>query len=362
MADAVVEDLPADYVNQLLDEYTQHSDHPEPDWEPLYQRILSSRAAMENMAPVHMPLLKRQWLRYVAVAAMVAGLLVMLYYNLWHQPPGQPDIVRQSAGQEILPGANGAILTLGDGTRLVLDSLSDGRLAAEEGSMAILKEGKLLYDPLETEPSVVRHNSITTPKGRQFQLTLPDGTDVWLNAGSYIRYPTVFNGKERRVEVKGEVYLEVARDADKPFMLTIADRAEVAVLGTRFNVNAYDNEPVATTTLLQGRIRVNGVTIQPGELAAVKEPGARPQVMEADISKAIAWKNGLFNFDGVRLEEVMKQLERWYDIEVVYADTVPDITFGGEMTRNISLQGLLVALETSGVRYKLEGRKLIILP
>lgn len=362
MAGAGDEELPVDYVNQLLDEYTQQTGHPEPEWEQLYQRILSSRSAMESTAPLRLPLLKRHWFRYGAVAAMVAGVLVMLYYNMWYQRSGGVEMVHQSAVQEILPGVNGAILTLGDGTRLVLDSLSDGRLAAEEGSMAVLKEGKLLYDPLDEKSDAVRYNSLTTPKGRQFQLTLPDGTDVWLNAGSFIRYPTVFNGTERRVEVKGEVYLEVAPDADKPFLLSIADRAEVAVLGTRFNVNAYDNEALVTTTLLQGRIRVNGVTIKPGELAAVREPGGRPQVMEADLSKAVAWKNGLFNFEGARLEEVMKQLERWYDIEVVYAEAVPDITFGGEMTRNISLQGLLVALEASGVKYKLEGRKLIILP
>lgn len=362
MAAAGENDLPADYVNQLLDEYAQQDGRSEPAWEELYQRIMSARSAMVHTAPVRVPLLKRQWLRYGAVAAMLAGVLAMLYYNLWYQPPAETEIVRHADGQEILPGANGAVLTLGDGTRLVLDSLSDGRLAAEEGSMAILKEGRLLYDPLEEGSAEVRFNSLTTPKGRQFQLTLPDGTGVWLNAGSSIRYPTAFNGKERRVEVKGEVYMEVAQDADAPFLLNIADRAEVAVLGTRFNVNAYDNEALVTTTLLQGRVRVNGVIIKPGELAAVDKPGERPQVMKADLSKAIAWKNGLFNFEGARLQEVMKQLERWYDIEVVYAGAVPDITFGGEMTRNISLQGLLVALETSGVKYKLEGRKLIILP
>jgi ferric-dicitrate binding protein FerR (iron transport regulator) len=217
---------------------------------------------------------------------------------------------------------------------------------------------------------------MSTPKGRQFQVTLPDGTKVWLNAGSSIRYPTVFNGGERKVEVMGEAYFEVAHNAKMPFKVNVNNKAELEVLGTHFNVNAYDNEATINTTLLEGSVKVGSRSRSPsgaiGKLqSAVLKPGNQAVLTHdsrltihdnVDVNQVMAWKNGLFNFEGATFREIMNELERWYDIEIVYEKTVPDIEFEGKMTRDVPLHDLLKMLERSDIHFRIEGRKLIVLP
>jgi ferric-dicitrate binding protein FerR (iron transport regulator) len=242
---------------------------------------------------------------------------------------------------------------------------------------------------------------VHTPKGRQFSLLLPDGTQVWLNAASSIRYPTTFTEGQRRVEVSGEVYFEIARNTKMPFRASVNNKAEVEVLGTHFNVNAYENEEYINTTLLEGSIKVqaggaaqpgnndssqvaspdrpdphpaqpSSVILKPGQQALMQvgettQPAMKAQpgitVVDADIDQVMAWKNGAFNFNGASLEEVMRQLERWYDIEVIYEKGVPDIRIGGELSRDVSLAGLLKGLKESKVRFRIEeGHRLVVLP
>jgi len=211
---------------------------------------------------------------------------------------------------------------------------------------------------------------------------LPDGTRVWLNAASSIRYPTVFVKNERKVEVSGEVYFEVVRNTKMPFRVNVNNRTELEVLGTDFNVNAYDNEANMATTLLEGSLRVSQVQegqqpIQtaPANQSVILQPGQQAQISfgqptqqkikvitDADVNKVMAWKNGLFNFEDATLEEVLRQLERWYDIEVVYESKVPDVALTGKITRGVSLNGLLTALKKMGMHYRMEGRKLIVQP
>lgn len=362
LASAQAEDIPEEFVTQLLENYKEEEKGAEPAWDDIYARILAGRdAALPEVTRVHF--IHSAWFRYAAAVIVAIGLIGFFYINNTKKNAGATQ-----TASEIKPGRSGAVLTLADGSQVVLDSLKNGVVADQNGSTAVLRGGQLAYDPAGSTTGSTAYNKVTTPKGRQFEITLPDGTKVWLNAASSIRYPTAFAGKERMVEINGEAYLEVAKDAGKPFRVNVPGRAKIDVLGTSFNVSAYDNDRVVNATLLEGSIKVNGVKIDPGQQALVAGNAdadntlTGPEVSKADVNKAVAWKNGLFNFEGATLEEVMKQLERWYDIDVVYAAGIPNIAFGGEMTKNISLQGLLIVLEKSDVHFKLDGRKLIVLP
>jgi ferric-dicitrate binding protein FerR (iron transport regulator) len=241
----------------------------------------------------------------------------------------------------------------------------------------VLDNGQLAYQPTGNASAEMLFNTMSTPRGRQFRLMLPDGTRVWLNSASSLRYPTVFAGKERQVEVTGEAYFEVAENAQMPFRVKVVGRAAIEVLGTQFNVNAYGNIQMLRTTLLEGSVRVQdiseeagkGVVLKPGQQAVISTAHAantagRQNIMVADhvdTDKVLAWKKGLFNFDGMSLQEAMQQLERWYDIEVVYENGIPEIPFGGEISRNVSLEGLLKMLAGADLSFRIEkDRKLII--
>ncbi|ATL49242.1 iron dicitrate transport regulator FecR [Chitinophaga caeni] len=308
---------------------------------------------------------RRKWWWAAAAAVLMIGAGLVL---LRPKPPEPTMIVGKQA--EISPGKQGAILTLSDGKQVVLDSLENGEVAEQNGTSVMLANGSLIYSNNSHVNAALAYNTMTTPKGRQFQVTLPDGTIAWLNAASSIRYPTTFLGNERRVEVDGEVYFEVAPDASKPFRVAIDNRALVEVLGTDFNVNAYNNENTITTTLVSGSVRVsnvlkNGVVLQPGQQAEIinaAKPDANIRVhQQVNLEKILAWKNGLFNFEGATLEEAMRQLERWYNIEVVYENGIPNITFVGEINRQMKLNDMLEILKRTDVDFKIDGRRLIVL-
>ncbi|NML22389.1 FecR family protein [Pseudoflavitalea sp. G-6-1-2] len=301
----------------------------------------------------------RTW-RAAAAAAILLSLAAAVYLYTGRNSSRQLAGTRQSPAMQIAPGKSGAILTLADGSQMVLDSLSNGPLTTQNGAAVSMDNGRLVYNADETTTPEIVYNTMSTPRGRQFELTLPDGTHVWLNAASSIRYPTSFAGKERKVEIDGEAFFEVTRNAQQPFIVNARNKAEIEVLGTGFNVSAYANDKSLNTTLLNGSIRVNGIIIKPGQQAQVTD--AVRVVDNADTDMVTAWQKGIFNFEGASLKEVMNQIERWYDIEVVYEKNVPAVMFGGEMTRNMSLDGVLIALEKSGIHYRLEGRKLIVLP
>lgn len=311
----------------------------------------------------------RRWRWAAAAVVLLAAGTGLLLVNTKEQAP-----VTVSADHTIAPGRQGAILTLADGREVVLDSLGNGVIAHQNGTSVTLSNGQLVYDPAKEISSGIQYNQMTTPKGRQFRVTLPDGTKVWLNAASSIRYPTAFAENERKVEVFGEACFEVAKDASKPFLVNVNNKAEIKVLGTFFNVNAYENEEAIYTTLLNGSIKValplsaqavgDGVILKPGQQARIgmnKKEVEVQVVNDEDVEKIMAWKSGLFNFEGAHLEEVMRQLERWYNIDVVYENGIPDIRFLGEMSRQIALADLLEILRRTEVDFRVEGRKLIVL-
>ena len=358
-------------VRSILDVIVSSDDHLE--------------ASLDTTARAY-PIRRTPFLRKWAWAAASVILLMGIGAYLWTTNKKSPAPVAVAAGAgDIAPGKNGAILILDNGSRVMLDSLGNGVIATQGGAQVLLKNGQLAYDPTGQPAAAVAYNTMSTPKGRQFSLQLPDGTKVWLNAASSLRYPTVFAGKERRVEVTGEAYFEVAANAQMPFRVNVNNKAEVAVLGTHFNVNAYENEDHINTTLLEGAIAValpadrqqqasshgRSVTLKPGQQAQIAAPGAKGAgepgqrikvVNDTDIDKTMAWKNGVFYFEGVGLYEVMRQIERWYDIEVVYEKGVRNSEFVGKLTRDVTLNQLLEGFKEFDIHYKLEGRKLIILP
>jgi len=319
------------------------------------------------------PFLRRSWTRYAAA-------VLLLLAAAWFFLPGKKTAqVKQTAKEtkQVMPGQDGAILTLADGSKILLDSAGNGIVAHQSGADLSVKNGQLEYKAAGKTSEEETFNTLATPKGRQFKIQLPDGTIAWLNAASSIRFPTQFTREARRVDISGEVYFEAAPMIKEgkviPFIVNADNRFEVTVLGTRFNVNAYADEPTLNTTLLEGKVAVtmnrkNGrqrIILKPGEQASLTMQGdiAENMVVSAgDIGKVMAWKNGVFDFEDARIDEVMRQLKRWYDIDVKYESGVPDIEFVGKMTRDIPLNGLLIVLEKSNVHFRLEGRTLIVMP
>lgn len=300
----------------------------------------------------------RKWAAASILLLLAIGSYCWFQFTRPQTVPSGP----QQVATNILPGKEGAVLTLADGSQLVLDSLHDGLIATQNGSQIVLKNNKVAYAPVSEGNNTIVYNTMRTTKGRQYQFTLPDGTQVWLNAGSSIRYPTAFTGKERRVEMTGEAYFEVAKNKQMPFTINANNKATIEVLGTHFNVNAYENEESLYTTLLEGSVQVhaakNTSILKPGQQAQVA--GGIRIVDDADLNKVMAWKNGLFDFDNVSLKQAMREIERWYNIEVVYENEVPEITFGGKLPKSISLNDLLSVLEESNVHFRLDGTKLIV--
>jgi hypothetical protein len=314
-----------------------------------------------------------------AAAAVLLLLSSSLYFLLKRPAATDSKKIVAVAEKEIQPATNGAILTLGNGKTILLDSIQQD-VIFQGGTKVKLNKGMVIYEA--TTSGAISFNTLTTPKGKIFHLVLPDSSDVWLNAGSSIKYPTAFVGKERKVALEGEAYFEVAHNPNKPFIVSKGNYA-VQVLGTHFNVNAYDDEEAITTTLLQGKVKVvnrqgkeRSVILKPGEQAILsgnsRLPIAPARMTRSDgdsrltidhspdIDKVIAWRKGIFNFENADLKTVMRQLERWYDIQVAYENNTPNIVFGGKMKRDLNLSQVLRILEISKVNFRLEERKLIV--
>ncbi|SJZ48911.1 FecR protein [Chitinophaga eiseniae] len=299
-------------------------------------------------------------MRWWAAAASLLLLAGAAGYLLRRPATPATGTLPPLAMEDIRPAAQSAILTLDDGSQVTLDSLHQGSIRNAAGALIHLSQNTLAYSGDKDVAGAC--NTLSTPRGKLFHLLLPDGTEVWLNAASSLRYPVSFNATERVVELSGEAYFEVKHAATRPFRVKTGPQSEVRVLGTGFNVNAYTNEPAITTTLLHGSVQVvaaqRPTLLKPGQQAAVA--GTDVKIQTTDTSQVTAWKEGMFQFDNTSIQQVMNQLERWYDITVVYENGVPDIRFGGKMERDLDLHSILRILEISNVHYRLEERKLII--
>ncbi|MBO9570831.1 MAG: FecR family protein [Chitinophagaceae bacterium] len=354
-----------------------------------------------SITPVHrVHFLKTTWFKYAAAIILLFGIGAYLWNDLQKDKPLITQSKPVPAKKDILPGFNRATLTLSDGKKIALDSaasetIKDGALSIENN------KGRLVYKKGVMEGV----NTMTTPKGGQYQLTLSDGTKVWLNAASSITYPTAFTNKTREVSISGEAYFEVATNKSQPFIVSVMNTSsaggaglsspfekggrsglnentdrrgiyQITVLGTEFNVNTYPDE-ISKTSLISGSVRISenppadsrspqvsatpfskggGYTLKPGEAYT------NNKIIKTNLTQDIAWKNGLFNFDKLHLKQVLNQISRWYDIDIKYASNVPDIIFVGEMQRSLNLSQVLKILSKMEVKFRLEGRTLTVLP
>lgn len=264
----------------------------------------------------------------------------------------------------ILPGGNKALLTTSDGSTIILDSMQNGTLT-QQGNTKINKQGGLLiYNVSTSKPGAsVVYNTLSTPRGGQYQVVLSDGSKVWLNAASSLHFPSAFTGGQRIVELTGEAYFEVAKNRLKPFLVKVGDM-EVKVLGTHFNINAYSDENAIKTSLLEGSVKITkgNVTglLKPGEQALLNNKEPKIKITLADMDEVMAWKNGLFQFEGADITTIMREIGRWYNVDIVYADKVPARRFEGKIRRDAELSDVLRILELSNVKFSVVGRKIIV--
>jgi len=343
-----------------------------------YELLESKKAAVneedleEDLIEVRTRLVKslrkeRRPFRYPAVAAAAAVLITIsigTYFYVNYRSSGNlPETNKLlSNAADIAPGRNIATLQLGDGTEIALDDQSNGAIA-KAGSNTIYKNGKgqLTYmatgsNEGEAGPQV--SNSLRTPRGGQFQLTLPDGTKVWLNAASQLTYKISKTSPERLVELKGEAYFEVARDANRPFKV-LSQGQVIEVLGTHFNVSSYDDDPSVKTTLAEGAVRImetgrhQKVVLQPGQQATL-DSNSQLSVVQVDVSDAIAWKNGKLNFNQSDIYAIARQLSRWYNVDVVFKGKIPNVHLSGEVYRNTNASQVLEILAFYNLNCKIE--------
>lgn len=316
---------------------------------------------------------QRMWL---AAAVLGAALLTGGgMYLLQHRPAfkQQPAVSHTAAPQpDIAPGGDNALLTLADGSVITLDSAGTGSLSVQ-GNTTVVKQagGKLAYQVTGAGPQqTVQYNLLTTPRGGKYQVLLPDGTSVVLNAASSLRFPTAFAGKSREVELSGEAYFEVAENAAQPFRVKLRPeegaRGErvVEVLGTSFNIMAYRDEPFIKATLLTGAVKVTGegavAMLKPGQQAVMGKAAAGISVAKASIEEAIAWKNNEFYFNNTNIYSIMRQISRWYNVDVRFEDSL-HVFLNGNIRKNVNASQVFKMLELTGeVRFKTEGREVIV--
>ncbi|HSC37284.1 MAG TPA: FecR domain-containing protein [Chitinophagaceae bacterium] len=337
-------------------------------------------AVIETPAAKLVPLYRFPF-RRIAAAAVVLVLGLSVFFIFKRRPAKELIAAGTTSAykNDLSPGGNKATLTLANGATIVLDSASDGRLA-QQGNAAIVKtgSGQLSYTALGGKPGETLYNSLSTPRGGQYRIVLPDGSKVWLNAASSLRFPTVFTGAERKVELTGEAYFEISHvsiegsDKRMPFIVHMNTAAghteEIEVLGTHFNVNAYPDEEAINTTLLEGSVslRQTGTmaptVLKPGQQASLNTAGEIKVTDDVNTDEVVAWINNRFYFRSADIKTVMRQLARWYDVEIDYRKQVQG-RFNAEIPRNTYASDVLKALELTGkVKFGIEGKKIIVMP
>ncbi|WP_316814682.1 FecR family protein [Pedobacter nyackensis] len=371
-------------AQKLIDRYNEHTASPEERaWvEHWYLNEASGRSLSDAQDFEHLNdeiwmgtlqragISKRRKLSKIwpilsaAVLFLTIGICIY-FYNTQNKP-----VKRQGKQyvQDVNPGGNKAILTLANGEKVVLTDANTLKIAEQAGiSITKTADGQLIYTMDKSKGQITDgklvYNTIETPKGGQYQINLPDGTKVWLNAASSLKYPVQFAAKERRVELKGEGYFEVSSDKERPFKV-IANKQETEVLGTHFNINAYADEHSIKTTLLEGKVKVSqhnqSVILKPGQQSTLKQD--KFDVGTADLDLAVAWKNGYFMFKNASLQALLLELSRWYDVEVKYEGDIPATLFTGKVHRNTTLAQALELLSFSEINFKIEGKKISIIP
>lgn len=329
--------------------------------------------AWSNIAKATQP---KKYNRFTIWARLSAAAIFVLVAGIWFYLYQAKSAVGKSVQTQqqiavIKPGGNRATLTLANGNVITLDDANDGKLADQNGIVVTkTKDGQLIYSISNRQNVKPTFNTISTPKGGQYQIHLPDGSKVWLNAASSLKYPTFFSGSQRKVNLTGEAYFEVskansANGKNMPFVVA-SQNQEVTVLGTHFNVNCYTDEDASKTTLLEGAVNVTSfkkdniktVSLKPGQQSEVNLYGLK--VANVNAEEAIAWKNGVFLFKDADLKTVMRQISRWYDVDVAYEGKLPNNDFSGEISRNLNLNQVFEILSFYKVHFRVEGKQIIV--
>ncbi len=319
-----------------------------------------ARARISIVKPTKKPEVRPLW-PFVAAASVLAAIIIGLVVTKINQHPTSP-IVQQPIN-DIVPGKDQATLTLADGMIVGLDTLKNTKLLTQANSQIINLDSGLLAYGLVTPtllPQAEVFNVLTVPAGGQYKVVLPDGTKVWLNASSSLKYPTVFSGSKRTVELTGEGYFEVAKDPMFPFEV-VANNTSILVLGTHFNVNAYNDEPVLSVALAEGAVRLNNtVVLKPGDQGNIASNGNIEKV-KANLESTLAWKDGLFDFKEAPIDMLLRQVGRWYNAKIVYDTKITD-HFNAQIPRNVAVSKLLHLLEATGsVHFKIENNTIRVM-
>ena len=308
------------------------------------------------------PIYRKEYFQWAASILLFLALSLFIANKLRHK-----QVFPQAQNHDVAPGGNKATLTLADGSKIDLNSSKNGVLTAQPGTHIVKQSGQLAYQPAAGDQRIaqVSYNILTTPKGGQYQLTLVDGTKVWLNAASSLKFPTVFSGSERIVELTGEAYFEVAHNYKQPFIVKTA-RQVVQDIGTQFDINSYADEDIVSTTLVEGSVKIydaKGQTmIKPGQQYVLKSDESSEVKNDVDVEEITAWKSGMFQFNNANIKTIMRQIGRWYDVDVEYRGLIPSSTYHGRISRNSNASAVLKILELSGINFSIEGRKIIVKP
>lgn len=338
------------------------ADDSEKDWDAKFAAMMAEAPQIQERRPISRVM-------KLAVAAGIAALVAIGgYFFSFKKTAASLSITSTNTRKDIAPGTTGGILVLANGQQIPLDSAGNGLLAVQGAAKVSSRQGKIIYNASGGNSEQL-FNTVVTPRSKQYQLVLADGSSVWLNAASSVRFPATFSGDVRRVEITGEVYFEVApllRNGKKVPFIVSARGMEVQVLGTHFNVNAYPDEHAIKTTLLEGSVMVTKGNakqlLKPGEQARLDSGNKLVLYKDVDTDGEVAWKNGYFSFDQADLNSVMRQIARWYDVDIVYGGQVPDRRFGGEISRTSNVSQVLKILEESKVHFKIEEKRIIVLP
>lgn len=325
--------------------------------------LLTHIGYMANQEKIH-----KLWPRLAFIASILFLISFVVYFNIKTTDDHRLIAIKKETRYDILPGSTRAILTLSGGKKITLNNNVHENLFTQEDNIGILKtrHGILTYPHADNNTSGMVHmNRLETPRGGQYQVKLPDGTNVWLNASSSLTYPTTFNGKERKIGLTGEAYFEVAKNKDKPFRICSGSQT-IEVLGTHFNISAYPDDQKIQTTLIEGSIKVikgpHSKLIKAGQAATTSSLTDTIAIAIADVEKNMAWKNNEFIFNGENLENIMRSISRWYDIEIVYQGNSNQTRYWGVISRTQNLWSVLNMLQSTGkISFKLEGRRVIVM-
>lgn len=315
-----------------------------------------------------LPIVKRHWFKYAAAASLLLFFTFgYIYLNNKNIEP-EKQIATNKIPNTITPGGNQATLTLSNGKVIALDSSFSGNISLTEAVRANKEQGKIDFSKinLSAADNNILSTTIKTPAGGQFNIVLPDGSHVWLNAASSITFPLQFSGKERKVEMSGELYFEIEKNTAMPFRVTLPNKNEIEVTGTHFNVMAYANEEKLKTTLLEGSITMHSadklIPLLPGQQIQTDATGENKILNSVNTQQVIAWKNGLFDFDNVTLPEIMRQIERWYKTNVLFNEGYNQGHYVGAIKRESSINEVLHMLELAGdVKFKISGQTIIVM-